>query len=292
MTAARRPGACSGRTPRPELFSWAARSPAWRASGPTSRGSSWGGGGDVDPAGLAAELNAAAARGTSVEAELASKGRTRALVKVQTGCEHGCAYCIVPRARGPERSADPARVMDELRRLKDAGVNEVVLTGVQIGAYGNDEPGFPRLPALLTMAADTFAPGRVRLSSVEPWSVDDALIDAVAAHPRICPHLHVPLQAGSDTVLRAMRRGYTRDEWRRRVDRAFDRIPDLCFGTDVLCGFPGEDEAAFAKTVDLLEGGPPGIRPRVPLFAEARHRRGEDDRRALPARRPRRGCAA
>jgi threonylcarbamoyladenosine tRNA methylthiotransferase MtaB len=213
------------------------------------------GGGDWEPAGLARWINGlAVGQGDGPLTTAAGRrGRTRALLKVQHGCSHGCAYCVVPRARGPERSTPRAQLLEEVEQRAADGYRELVLTGVQLGAWGVDLPGRPRLAQLLVAVADRFAPGRLRLSSIEPWSVDDDLIEAVAGHDRICPHLHVPLQSGSDRILTAMGRGYRATEFRELAHRAARRIDDLAFGTDVLAGFPGEDEADFGATLELLE---------------------------------------
>jgi threonylcarbamoyladenosine tRNA methylthiotransferase MtaB len=178
--------------------------------------------------------------------------RTRALLKIQNGCSHGCAYCIVPRARGPERSTPIAEAMEGAARLAGEGHREIVLTGVQLGAWGVDLPSRPRLAELVTKVADRIAPGRVRLSSVEPWSVDAALLDAVAGHSGVCAHLHVPLQSGADRVLGLMGRGYTTRDFAALAESAHARIPGLAFGTDVLCGFPTEIGDEHALTLRSL----------------------------------------
>jgi threonylcarbamoyladenosine tRNA methylthiotransferase MtaB len=175
--------------------------------------------------------------------------RTRAMLKVQNGCSHGCAYCIVPRARGPERSVPLEEAVEGAARLAEEGYRELVLTGVQLGAWGADLPGRPRLAALVATIADRFAPGRVRLSSVEPWSVDDALLDVVAGHPRVCAHLHVPIQSGADRILELMGRGYALRDFLAIAEVARARVPDLAFGTDVLCGFPTETEVEHAASL-------------------------------------------
>ncbi len=179
-------------------------------------------------------------------------GRTRVLLKIQSGCTHCCAYCIVPRARGPERSLPRQAVLAEAARLVDEGAGEVVLTGVQLGAWGIDLDGKPRLADLVLEVADTIAPGRLRLSSIEPWSVDEDLIQAIASHPRICPHLHVPLQNGDDRILGEMGRGYSSSDYLSIVRRLRECIPDVALGTDVLLGFPGEDEQSFENTINVL----------------------------------------
>jgi len=181
-----------------------------------------------------------------------SQKRTRALLKVQNGCSHGCAYCIVPKARGKESSTPIAEVIEGVSRLADEGCRELVITGVQLGAWGADLPGRPRLAELVAKVADRFAPGRVRLSSVEPWSVDAALIEAVGGHPGVCAHLHVPLQSGADRVLGLMGRGYTLRDFAAMAESARGRIPELAFGTDILCGFPTETEDEHALTLRAL----------------------------------------
>lgn len=179
--------------------------------------------------------------------------RTRALLKVQSGCSHGCAYCIVPRARGVERSTPLAEVLEGAARFRDDGARELVITGVQLGAWGVDLPDRPRLAGLVAKVADAFAPGRVRLSSIEPWSVDAALLDVIAGHPRVCAHLHVPLQSGADRVLGLMGRGYGLRDFAAIAEAAHARIPDLALGTDVLCGFPTETEEEHRATLRAIE---------------------------------------
>ncbi|MDJ0761486.1 MAG: MiaB/RimO family radical SAM methylthiotransferase [Myxococcota bacterium] len=178
--------------------------------------------------------------------------RTRALVKVQNGCSHMCAYCIVPKARGPEVSRPMDDVIQEVDTLKASGCRELVLTGVQLGAWGTDLPHTPHLADLVVTVADRFAPGRIRLSSVEPWSVNKSLIEAVANHDRVCPHLHLPLQSGDDQILKAMGRGYTARTYLRLIEHIRAASPDIAIGTDVLFGFPGEDDAAFTHTMAVL----------------------------------------
>jgi threonylcarbamoyladenosine tRNA methylthiotransferase MtaB len=211
------------------------------------------------PEALAARLNAIASAdeedGDSSDFGLTDRllGRTRGLLKIQNGCSHGCSYCIVPKARGRERSMPVSEVMSEIDRFKDAGFKELVITGVQLGAWGRDL-GLPSgLGALLVSAAERFAPGRIRLSSVEPWSIDDSLLEAVLHHGSICPHLHLPLQNGDDNILNAMRRGYDSAVYLRIADKIRKLNADAALGTDVILGFPGEDEAAYQNTVAVLK---------------------------------------
>ena len=143
-------------------------------------------------------------------------------------------------------------VMDNVDRIVSEGYRELVLTGVQMGAWGRDLPVGHSLAKLVEAVADRFAAGRVRLSSLEPWSVGEDLIEVMAGHGRVCPHLHIPMQSGDDGILGAMGRGYTSADLVRIIECARAAIPDLAVGTDVLCGFPGETDAAFDNTLALL----------------------------------------
>ncbi len=179
-------------------------------------------------------------------------GRTRALIKVQNGCSHFCSYCIVPKARGPEQSMPADAALLEMEALLERGYREIVITGVQLGAWGVDLREKPRLASLVAEMAANVAPGRIRLSSIEPWSVTETLVEVVAQNDRICPHLHLPLQSGDDQILEAMRRGYTSARYLEIVQQVKQAIPDVALGTDVIFGFPGEDDAAFSNTMETL----------------------------------------
>ncbi|MBI2206295.1 MAG: tRNA (N(6)-L-threonylcarbamoyladenosine(37)-C(2))-methylthiotransferase MtaB [Candidatus Rokubacteria bacterium] len=180
-------------------------------------------------------------------------GRSRAFLKVQEGCQHRCAFCIVPRARGVSRSQHPEIVVDQVRRLVDAGHPEVVLTGVDLGHYGADLTPATTLAALLRRIGDIEGLRWVRLSSVLPAYFTPELVDVVTGAPRIAPHLHIPLQSGSDRVLRRMRRPYTVRRYRAIVERLATRIPDLGLGTDLIVGFPGESDGDFADTMRVVD---------------------------------------
>ncbi len=189
--------------------------------------------------------------------ERGAEGRTRALLKVQEGCARMCAYCIVPLARGRPRSLPPAEVVREAAALAGLGFREVVVTGTDLGSYGRDLPGRPSLANLLRSLHEVEGLRRIRLSSVEPMDVDEELLAAVAELPRVCPHLHLPLQSGSDRVLARMRRRYRAADFRRLAERARELIPDLALGTDLIAGFPGEEEADHRATMELVrELGP------------------------------------
>lgn len=179
-------------------------------------------------------------------------GRTRGLLKIQNGCTHNCSYCIVPKARGPEQSMSVDEVLKNVAQRKRDGHAELVLTGVQIGAWGKDIIGSISLSELLDRIAILFSPGRVRLGSIEPWSVDGELIDVVASHRNICNHLHIPLQSGDDGVLTDMKRGYTALQWLNTVQLAKTKIGEVAIGTDVICGFPTETEQAFNNSLTIL----------------------------------------
>jgi threonylcarbamoyladenosine tRNA methylthiotransferase MtaB len=182
--------------------------------------------------------------------------RARQFVKVQDGCQHRCAFCVVPLARGASRSLPPAVVEDHVRRLVDAGHPEVVLTGVDLGHYGADLRPRTSLAALLARLVTIAGLRWLRLSSMLPAYFTDDVLELVTTSPVIAPHLHLPLQSGSDRVLRAMRRPYTVTMYRTLVERLAAAIPRMGLGADVIVGFPGESEADFAETVALVEALP------------------------------------
>jgi threonylcarbamoyladenosine tRNA methylthiotransferase MtaB len=183
-------------------------------------------------------------------------GRSRAFLKVQEGCQHRCAFCIVPMARGASRSLEPALVVDQARRLVEAGHPEIVLTGVDLGHYGADLVPRTTLAALLTALAGVSGLRWIRLSSLLPAYFTEPLIEVVTGSPVIAPHLHVPLQSGSDAVLRRMRRPYHAGLYRRLAERLARAMPRLGLGTDLIAGFPGETDADFAATRDLVQALP------------------------------------
>ena len=183
-------------------------------------------------------------------------GRARAFLKVQDGCQHRCAFCVVPLARGASRSLPPAVVEAHARALVEAGHAEVVLTGVDLGHYGADLLPRTSLAALLARLVTIDGLRWLRLSSMLPAYFTEEVLEVVTASPVIAPHLHVPLQSGSDRVLRAMRRPYTVAMYRGLVERLAAAIPRLGLGADVIVGFPGESEDDFAETRALVEALP------------------------------------
>ncbi len=179
--------------------------------------------------------------------------RTRAFLKVQDGCNYGCSFCVVPAVRGPNRSQEPRRVLDAIRRLHVAGFPEVVLTGIHLGTYGRDLQPRTTLAALCSAIGALAEAPRVRLSSLDPHEVTPELIRLFADSARFCRHLHLPLQSGDEAVLRRMRRGHTAANFRTLVERLAADAPLMAVTGDVIVGFPGEDAAAFRATYELIE---------------------------------------
>jgi threonylcarbamoyladenosine tRNA methylthiotransferase MtaB len=179
--------------------------------------------------------------------------RTRVAIKAQTGCDEWCTFCIIPRTRGPLRSSPEEEIVADVRRQVQRGVREVVLTGVHLGKYGEDRDqrdGLARLVDRLTAIQGLL---RLRLSSVLPVQVSAALVERVRDDPKVCRHLHVPLQAGDDTVLERMHRPYRIAQFLERVEHAKAEIPGLGLSTDVIVGFPGETAEQFGATMRVTE---------------------------------------
>jgi threonylcarbamoyladenosine tRNA methylthiotransferase MtaB len=177
--------------------------------------------------------------------------RTRAFVKVQDGCDNRCTYCVVRLLRGPSRSRPLTEVVAEVRSLVDGGCQEAVLTGVNLGAYGRDLEQTGGLRALIeALLARTDLP-RLRLSSLEPWDVDERLLQ-LWEESRLCRQIHLPLQAGCDETLRRMGRRIDTATYAKLVEAARTAVPDMAVTTDVIVGFPGEDDVAFRASYDLL----------------------------------------
>ena len=179
--------------------------------------------------------------------------RTRATLKVQDGCEYFCAFCSIAYTRNKMASRPLADILTDARQLADSGVREIVVTGVCVGAYGPETgSGGARLVDVLTQVADVPGIERVRLSSVQPVEVPDEMIDAIAGHPRIAPHLHLSLQSGDDTILKAMNRPYTSGYFAEKVERLREAIPHIGLTTDIIVGFPGETEELFQNTLSFV----------------------------------------
>lgn len=177
---------------------------------------------------------------------------TRADLKIQEGCNNFCTYCIIPYTRGGLKSRQPDAVVAEAKRLISFGFKELVLTGIHLGAYGKELPEKPTLALILRRLLQETDVQRIRLGSVESLEVDDDLIDVINSSSRICPHLHLPIQSGSDTILKAMKRHYTKAEFIDLIRILRQRIHGLTISTDLILGFPGETDALFAETMETL----------------------------------------
>lgn len=180
------------------------------------------------------------------------KDRTRATIKIQEGCDQFCSYCIIPYARGRVRSRELTEVVTEVKKLAAAGFKEIVLTGIHLGEYGKDKSDLS-LEQLLAELIKIEGIQRIRLSSIEGTEVSDELIELIAESDKLCRHLHLPLQSGSDKILEAMNRPYTRAEFKEMVYRIKDKIPEIAITTDVIVGFPGEEETDFEATCELVK---------------------------------------
>jgi threonylcarbamoyladenosine tRNA methylthiotransferase MtaB len=203
---------------------------------------------------IAADLGACADLEHDVLARqpVAPAARTRGFVKVQDGCDCHCAYCIIPTVRGSARSRPASAVVSEVRRRVAEGQPEMVMTGISVGDYRDPERGLELGELMLEVAR---VPGveRVRLSSVEVIHVKESLIRALATEPKVCPHLHVPMQSGDDRVLRDMGRHYTAAQYQRHIGLLRSAAPHVNVTTDVIVGFPTEDQAAFARTLTAID---------------------------------------
>jgi tRNA-2-methylthio-N6-dimethylallyladenosine synthase len=184
---------------------------------------------------------------------LHERGRlVSAHVPIVYGCSHACTFCIIPYRRGIERSRPVGEIAAEVRSLVNQGVKEITLLGQIVDRYGCDVPDGPRLADLLRVLHDVDGLERLRFLTSHPnWMTDD-LLDAVAGLPKVMPHIEVPVQAGDDGVLADMQRGYTRADYYALIERIRDRIPGVSIGTDIIVGFPGETDAEFRQTYDLL----------------------------------------
>ena len=178
---------------------------------------------------------------------------TRADLKIQEGCNNFCAYCIIPYTRGVLKSRRPDAVIAEAKRLVAAGFKEIVLTGIHLGAYGRDLDDHPSLAHILDRLVKETDVSRIRMGSIESLEIDDEMIAVMNSSDRICRHLHLPLQAGSDAVLKAMNRHYTVAEYEALIARLRSRIDGLTVSTDLILGFPGETEALFEETMETLK---------------------------------------
>lgn len=183
-------------------------------------------------------------------------GHTRVFLKIQEGCNYRCSYCIVPSVRGKSRSVSAPKVISAISGLLDKGFKEIVLTGIDIGNWkqpGSEKKGLLYLLEQIVKINDTF---RIRLSSIEPKEINEELLSFISSSDKIVPHLHIPLQSGSDSVLKAMNRPYKREYFYQLIKGIKAKIPFVCLGSDVIVGFPGEGEEEFKETYELIQSLP------------------------------------
>ena len=214
--------------------------------------------GNTDKADLARQVvewrgepNAPCATGEDADFEFPRFARTRAMVKIQEGCDQVCAYCIVPKVRGRERSIPADAIVNEIRRFAEGGFKEAVLTGTQLGSYGFEWQGASLALLIERILAETDIE-RLRVSSLQPQEIGDDLL-RLWDDDRLCPHFHLPLQSGSDAVLKRMRRRYSAAQYADAVERIRGRVADAAVTADVIVGFPGETDADFGATYELCE---------------------------------------
>jgi threonylcarbamoyladenosine tRNA methylthiotransferase MtaB len=195
---------------------------------------------------VAAKLNLVADSSIQNAPVAAPVGRSRAMVKIQEGCDQVCAYCIVPKVRGRERSIPPEEIIAEINGRSENGCREAVLTGTQLGTYGFDLPGIDLRDLIRRVLAETSI-DRLRVSSLQAQEITHELLE-LWEDPRLCPHFHIPLQSGSDTILRSMRRRYDTARFAETVELVRKKIPDAGITTDTIVGFPGEGAREFAES--------------------------------------------
>ncbi|SLL32610.1 (dimethylallyl)adenosine tRNA methylthiotransferase [Mycobacteroides abscessus subsp. abscessus] len=179
--------------------------------------------------------------------------RTRASLKIQEGCNNFCTFCIIPWARGLMRSRDPQDVIKQAQQLVDAGYKEIVLTGIHTGGYGSDMKDYNLANLLRDLEAQVKGLKRLRISSIEASQITDEVIEVLDKSKIIVNHLHIPIQSGSDTVLKRMRRKYTMEFFAERITRLKEALPGLAITSDVIVGFPGETEEEFMETYNFIK---------------------------------------
>jgi threonylcarbamoyladenosine tRNA methylthiotransferase MtaB len=194
------------------------------------------------------------ARETAAHLVTEFAGRARAFVQVQQGCDHRCTFCVIPFGRGPNRSVPIGAIVAQVRMLVESGYREVVLTGVDIASYGPDLPGRPGLGQLVRrLLAQVPELPRLRLSSLDPAAIDADLWRLISGEPRLMPHLHLSLQAGSDLILKRMKRRHLTGDARAVIERARAARPGIAIGADLIAGFPTETEELFRETLDFVQ---------------------------------------
>ncbi len=180
-----------------------------------------------------------------------AEGHTRAFLKIQDGCNYVCSFCIIPQARGRSRALPVKEAIENAKKVLASGFKEIVLTGVNIGEYEVNTG--ERLTDLVSQLLELDGLERLRLSSVEPNTITDELLDVFASSPKFMDHFHIPLQSGDDDILTLMRRRYTVEDYKKLINKVIGRFPNAGIGADIICGFPGETEEQFKNTYNLLK---------------------------------------
>ncbi|GAE91145.1 MiaB family protein [Gracilibacillus boraciitolerans JCM 21714] len=178
--------------------------------------------------------------------------RTRASLKIQEGCNNFCTFCIIPWSRGLLRSREPENVLKQANQLVNAGYKEIVLTGIHTAGYGEDMKDYNFSQLLRDLETKVEGLKRIRISSIEASQITDEVIEVLDASEKVVPHLHIPLQSGSDSVLERMRRKYSKEFYKKRVEKIQKALPNLAITSDVIVGFPGETEEEFQETLDFV----------------------------------------
>jgi threonylcarbamoyladenosine tRNA methylthiotransferase MtaB len=181
---------------------------------------------------------------------------TRPTLKIQDGCNNRCAFCVIPFVRGKSRSLPPEKILHEIRQLSESGHKEIVLSGINLGAWGRDLSQRRHFLDLLRQVLDETDVARLRLSSIEPLEVTRDMVTLFASSPRLADHFHMPLQSASDKILAAMHRWYRSEHYARRIDFIHEQLPHAAIGADVIAGFPGETEDDHAATMNFIESRP------------------------------------
>jgi threonylcarbamoyladenosine tRNA methylthiotransferase MtaB len=182
--------------------------------------------------------------------------RTRPTLKIQDGCDARCAFCVIPSVRGPSRSLEPEKVLEQVRQLEADGYQEVVLSGINLGGYGRDLGRRVNFLGIVERILSETSIARLRISSIEPMDVSPALIRLVATQPRMAQHFHVPLQSGCNRILRLMNRRYWTRQYAERLLAIHEQIPNAAMGADVMVGFPGETAQDHAASLRFIESLP------------------------------------
>ncbi len=179
--------------------------------------------------------------------------KVSAFVTIMQGCDNFCTYCIVPYVRGREISRPPEDILKEVETLVKKGVREIILLGQNVNSYGLKEKNFPNFPDLLNMVSEIEGVWRIRFTTSHPKDLSDKLIEVIATNPKVCKHIHLPLQAGSNKILKLMNRKYTKEYYLAKVEKLKSLVPEIAITTDLIVGFPGETEEDFKETLEMLE---------------------------------------